>query len=128
LIYLDSSVLLAELLMENRRPPTTLWDEITASSRLLEYEVWNRIHGRGLAPSHADIARDLLSRVALFDLNVDVLSRALHPFPVHLRTLDSLHLATADYLRSEGQKITLASYDRRLIVAAAAVGIEATPL
>jgi len=42
MIYVDSSVLLADLLVEPRPPPQELWDEDLASSRLLAYEVWNR--------------------------------------------------------------------------------------
>lgn len=49
MIYLDSSVALAYLLAEDRRPPELLWDEILSSSRLLEYELWTPIHARGLA-------------------------------------------------------------------------------
>jgi hypothetical protein len=52
-----------------------------------------------------------------------VLARALDPWPVPLRTLDALHLATADYLCRQGEPIELASYDRRLIAAAEALAI-----
>jgi predicted nucleic acid-binding protein len=51
-IYVDSSVLLADLLDESRSPPEALWDEDLASSRLLVYEVWNRINAYGLMISH----------------------------------------------------------------------------
>lgn len=40
MIYLDTSVALAHLLAEDRRPPEALWDETLVSSRLLEYELW----------------------------------------------------------------------------------------
>jgi hypothetical protein len=43
-IYLDTSVALAQLLAEDRLPPERLWQETLVSSRLLEYEIWNRIH------------------------------------------------------------------------------------
>ena len=52
MIYIDSSVLLADLLPESRSPSETLWDADLASSRLLAYEVWNRIHANGLTTSH----------------------------------------------------------------------------
>lgn len=48
MIYLDSSVVLAELLTENRRPSPSIGDEDLVTSRLLEYEVWVRLHDRGL--------------------------------------------------------------------------------
>ncbi len=64
------------------------------SSRLLEYELWTRLHARDLASSHGDLARWLLSRVGRLALNQEVLGRALRPFPGPVRTLDDLHLAS----------------------------------
>jgi len=52
-----------------------------------------------------------------------VLSRALDPFPTPVRTLDALHLASIDFLRSMGQRPLLATYDRRLSQAAAALEV-----
>ena len=118
MIYLDTSVALAQLLAEDRAPPERLWQEFLISSRLIEYEVWTRIHARKLTRSHADEARALLSRLALVELAPPVLARALEPFPKPVRTLDALHLASMEFLRSQGQSVTLASYDDRLIDAA----------
>ena len=73
-------------------------------------------------------ARNILDRVGMVDLSTGVLARALDPFPVQVRTLDSLHLATMVFLRSHGQTITLASYDRRFIDVAVALGFEAADL
>ena len=80
MIYLDSSVALAHLLVEDRVP-------------LLE-----------LAPP--------------------VLVRALEPFPVPVRTLDALHLASMDFLRTHGQTVRLASYDERLLTVARRLDID----
>ena len=52
-----------------------------------------------------------------------MLARALGAFPVPLRTLDALHLASLDYLRGRRQAVELASYDRRMTAAARAMGI-----
>lgn len=68
-------------------------------------------------------ARELIGRVVLIDLSHDALSRALMPFPLPLRTLDALHLATMEYLRHSGATVELASYDNRLLSAAQALGI-----
>jgi predicted nucleic acid-binding protein len=122
-IYIDSSVLLADLFSESRSPPQALWDEELGSSRLLAYEVWNRMNVRGLMISHGARARGLLTRVSLVEMSEAALARALEPFPVAVRTLDALHLAAADYLRRQGEAIELASYDNRLIAAAQAIGI-----
>ena len=123
MIYLDASVVLAQLLTEDRLPPARLWQESLVSSRLLEYEIWTRIHARRLAPSHGDHVRAFIGRVALVELTSPVLVRALEPFPKPIRTLDALHLATIDFLRKQGQTVTLASYDSRLIDAARALRI-----
>ncbi len=113
MIYLDTSVALAHLLAEDRRPKATLWTEPLVSSRLLEYELWNRIHARGLTASHGEAVRALLGRVALLEMLAPVLRRAIEPFPTAVRTLDALHLASVDFLRSQGVPVRLATYDER---------------
>ena len=44
--YVDTSVLLAHLLDEQRRPPVSLWSESLVTSRLTHYEMWVRIHAQ----------------------------------------------------------------------------------
>ena len=122
MIYLDTSVALAQLLGEDRRPPETLWAESLVSSRLLEYELWTRLHRLGAAKSHGEAARDLLARVAIVELAPEVLARALEPFPKPVRTLDALHLASAGFLRASGAKLEIATYDDRLRSVAEAMG------
>jgi predicted nucleic acid-binding protein len=123
-IYLDSSVLLSQLLAEDRQPAQSLWDENLVSSRLLEYEVWSRIHIRGLSRTHAEQARIFIEFIDLIGLSPNVLERALEPFPIPVRTLDALHLATIEYARLQGDAVQLASFDKRMIAAARALGIE----
>jgi len=122
-IYLDTSVALAHLLAEDRSPPESIWRAPLVSSRLLEYEIWNRLHARGLGRSHAHEARALIGRLALIELDPAVLARALEPFPAPVRTLDALHLASIEFLRSRRQTVELLSYDERLIAAARALRI-----
>ena len=123
MIYLDSSVALAQLLAEDRFPPEDLWQQQLISSRLLEYEVWNRIHARRLDRSHGDAVRALISRVALLELVPPVLARASDPFPIPVRTLDALHLSSIEFLRQRQLQLELASYDERLIAGARALHI-----
>ena len=125
MIYLDTSVALAQLLAEDRVPPPELWAEPLVSSRLLQYELWTRVHARGLGRSHADDVRHFLGRIALLELTAPVLARALEPFPVPVRTLETLHLASADFLRQQGQEIRLATYDSRMVEVARRLGIAA---
>jgi hypothetical protein len=122
-IYVDTSVVLAELLAEDRRPGDDFWQQALVSSRLLEYEVWTRVHARKLAGSHGEAARALVGRVALLELVAPVLARALEPFPTPVSTLDALHLASTEFLRERQRAIRLATYDSRQATAAAAIGI-----
>ncbi|MGB8933204.1 MAG: PIN domain-containing protein [Anaeromyxobacteraceae bacterium] len=123
MIYLDTSVALAELFAEDRRPPRQLWEGALLSSRLLEYELWTRLHARGATRTHGEAARELLSRVAMVELAPPVLARALEPFPVSLRTLDALHLSTALFLAGRQQEIAIAAYDERMRTGALALGL-----
>lgn len=122
MIYLDSSVAIAELLAEDRRPPEGLWDDDLISSRLFEYEVWVRLHARGLGEINAEPARQLVRRVSLLELSPVVLVRALEPFPRSLRTLDALHIASMAHLRDNGERVALASYDHRMTTVAETMG------
>ena len=128
MIYLDSSVVLAQIFSEDRTPPPEIWAEKLISSRLLEYELWNRVHARKLGRSHGAHIAGLSRDIELIDLGTNVLARAIEPFPLPVRTLDALHLATIEYLRSEAIAVELASYDARLKAGAAALGIPLYPL
>lgn len=123
MIYVDTSVVLAHLLGEDRSPPTSMWSESLISSRLLEYEAWTRIYAMNLSGTHAEPLRLLLGRIALVELTRPVLTRALEPFPVPVRTLDALHLASIDFLRRQNQDVALATYDQRMLKAAERIGI-----
>jgi predicted nucleic acid-binding protein len=121
--YVDSSVALAYLLAEPTAPAVTFWDSELVSSRLLAYEVWNRLSARQVTERRHGEVRTLLAGIELIELSEPVLARALEPWPTPVRTLDALHLATADYLRRLGDLVELASYDNRMIAAAEAMGI-----
>lgn len=123
MIYLDTSVALAELFAEDHRPPRSLWNEPLVASRLLAYELWTRVHARGLAKDHGDRVRRLLGQVSMVELAPPVLERALDPFPAPVRTLDALHLATIEFLRRSHQSVRLATLDARLAAAARALHI-----
>ena len=91
MIYRDTSVALAHLFVEDRRPPPAFWNERLIASQLLQYEVWCRISSLDRTVSHGDASRQLLARVGL---------------------------ATIEFLRGQGRKIELASYDERLLAVA----------
>jgi hypothetical protein len=66
--------------------------------------------------------------LAQIELSPPVLARALEPFPIPVRTLDWLHLASLEFLRSRGQTVELASYDERMLAAARSLGVPLVPL
>jgi predicted nucleic acid-binding protein len=122
-IYIDTSVVLAELLVEDRKATPSIWEQPLVSSRLLQYETWTRLHARRLAKSHGDAARELLGHLSFLELAPTVLARAIEPFPVALRTLDALHLASLVYLRERYAGVRLATFDERMMHAAKKMGI-----
>jgi predicted nucleic acid-binding protein len=127
-IYIDSSVVLSRVFAEAISPQETFWENPLTSSRLLMYEVWTRVYARQPRLSRRDDIETLLDRIEFLAFADHILERALYPFPTSLRTLDALHLATMHFLRGLGQAVTLASYDKRLLDAAFAMGIAAEPL
>ena len=122
MIYLDSSVALAHLLAETMHAGNHF-----GSSRRSRAASWNMKCGiecrRGLGRSHGEAVRALTARVALIEMTPPVLARALEPFAVAARTLDALHLASMEFIRSRLQAIALARLGARLLAGARAQGI-----
>ncbi len=123
MIYIDTSVLLAQLFAEDRFPPEDFWRQTLVSSRLIEYEAWTRIHARRFSKSHGEQARVLLARLAMLELIPTVLARVLEPFPAAVRTLDALHLASADFLRKRDPTLAIATYDQQMAAVARAMNL-----
>lgn len=128
MVYVDTSVVLAHLGAEDAAPPATLWREPLVSSRLLAYETMVALHRRGLGPTHGDIAREVLGRIALLEVAEPIAERVFLPFPAIVRTLDALHLAAMSFLIEQDLPVRLATYDRRMAAAAQALGIPLYPL
>ena len=129
--YVDSSVVLRVILSA----PDSLaeWNEIEqyAASALLRVECYraiDRIRLMGQASEVEAAARqrsleDLLRHVNLIDVAPRVLQSASGSFPVPLKTLDAIHLATAmSWREAEGQPLVFATHDRKLGIAARASG------
>jgi hypothetical protein len=82
----------------------------------------------GVRESHADGARKLLEGVNILEMDLPVLARAHEPFPKPIRALDAIHLSSADFLRGQGQEVTIATYDGRMSATARDMGFEVYPL
>lgn len=128
MVYVDSSAALAHIGAEDVHPPPELWRQNLVSSRLIEYEIWTRLHARELARSHGETARALLRRISTLELVEPVLTRVGEGVPGGVRTLDALHLSSMSFLREQGVDVRLATYDRRMRAAAQEMGFGLFPL
>jgi hypothetical protein len=123
-IYLDTSVALAQLLAEDRQPPAHPWQELLVSSRLLQYELWTRIHSRRLAGTHADAVRALLGQIAFLEMVPEVLARAREPFPHGCPHPGYPAPRISPLSPVAGQSVSLATDDRRMSAAARQLGFD----
>lgn len=120
--YLDSSALVK---LFNREPESAALRKHLRpvrrriSSAVARVEVLRT--ARIIGSEATDIARDVLRRTELVSIDNDLLQRASFLDPPALRTLDSLHLATAVSLGDELKE--LVAYDGRMKEGAEALGL-----
>ncbi|HEV3168695.1 MAG TPA: type II toxin-antitoxin system VapC family toxin [Actinocrinis sp.] len=123
MIYLDTSAVLKLVAPEAETAALELWiAERSAmprvSSRLLRIELLRTVTRH--APDRIDRARLLLSGIALIGMDEVASSAEVIGDPL-LRSLDAIHLATADSLRSAISAFV--TYDKRLAGAATALSL-----
>lgn len=128
--YVDSSVLLRVVLGE--RGGLREWGriDVPVSSEIIRVECLRTLDRARLKLGLDDeeVARrrgQLLEHLDAFDtvpLQASVLARAADPFPTSLRTLDALHLATAELVRGRYAELRFVTHDRELGTAALAMG------
>ncbi|HMO47678.1 MAG TPA: hypothetical protein PKB14_16825 [Rubrivivax sp.] len=80
MIQLDTPAVLARIFAGDRSPPGAFWPQTFVASRLLEYEVFHRVHARAAASPHGAAARQLVDRANLIEMSAEVLGRAWLPF------------------------------------------------
>lgn len=121
-IYLDSSALVKLAVHEPESPALRRYlrrRQPLISSALARTEV-----SRALLPLGPEAVRrgqDVLARVDLARVNDRVLSAAGRLLPADVRSLDAIHLATAQEL---GDDLTgIVTYDDRMAAAARALGL-----
>jgi uncharacterized protein len=127
-IYLDSSAVVKLIRQEKGSSELVAWlnghrDESLVCSALVEVEVPRAL--RRSAPQALVGLPTVLTR--LYKIEIDATIRATAaacPDPL-LRTLDAIHLATAQLLAAdtEGALIAFVAYDKRLLAAASAIGV-----
>ena len=129
--YVDASVLLRIVLGE--KEPLATWDELVpVSSELVRVECLRTIERYRVAQAFGDEVVAQRRKAVLRSLDTfrlvqptrTVLERAADPFPVHVTTLDAIHLATALEVRSEIDDLDFATHDSKLAEAATALGFD----
>jgi uncharacterized protein len=127
LIYLDSNALVKMIRQEDESTPLINWlnghpDDELVSSALVEVEV-----PRALCRSEPAILGSVaatLGRVSRIDMDAAVRATAGAYLDPNLRSLDAIHLATAEHMINSGKRLTaFVSYDKRLASAATEVGL-----
>jgi predicted nucleic acid-binding protein len=126
-IYLDTSAIVKLIRPELESNHLTEWlnarhAEHVVTSKLAEVEVPRAL--RREEPTRLAAVPSVLAHLDRLDIDDAVRATAgAYPFP-HLRSLDAIHLATADQLVASGKTISaFVTYDRRLAGTAAELGL-----
>jgi predicted nucleic acid-binding protein len=130
--YIDSSVLLRVIL--GAADALEEWPRITQmfSSDLLQIEcmrtlerlrVVDRVDPQLIA-FQRDVVMAVVSRARLSELSPLLVRRAGHPLPVPLKTLDAIHLVTANWWRERVTDLAFATHDLQLARAAREAGFQ----
>lgn len=126
MIYLDSCALLKLLLPEPETPDLRAFlaaraAEGHATSALAQTEIARTLVRVDADPEVADAAEEMLDRTLRIRITDPVL-RTAGLFPIrHLRSLDAIHLASAEHL--EHALTAFITYDKRLAAAARERGL-----
>lgn len=129
-IYLDTSGAMKLVRPETHSDDMSGWlserqRSLVVSSELIEVELIRAT--RRSAPDRVDRAAEVLDGIGMVALAQTVKSRASsYPEP-DLRSLDAIHLATAEHVVAitEGQLDAFVAYDDRLLMAARDAGLPA---
>jgi predicted nucleic acid-binding protein len=130
--YLDASVILRRVLGQ---PEQIEWRALdaTASSSLTRVECLRTVDRlrmqRAVSDSNQMDLREALFAIfdtcSMLEVGSPVIERAAMPYPVVLKTLDAVHLASALILQeSSGESVRFATHDRALARASRAMGFE----
>lgn len=128
MIYLDSSAVVKLLRAEDWSGDLVVWlgergDERLASSALVEVEVPRALSRHGATLTGV---AGMMARLDRLDIDAAVrTTAAAYDLPT-LRSLDAIHLATAQILHESAGPLTgFVAYDDRLLAAAESVGLPA---
>lgn len=129
--YLDSSVVLRRVLLGEIVIEQAFACPRCVTSELLEIEcrrviqrcrLTGELTDAGLADAFERL-ESILAAVDLLDLSRDIKRRAMGAFPVVVRTLDALHLATALIVAQTDDRVAVFSHDDGMNRCARAIGL-----
>lgn len=136
--YLDSSVVLKHILNGDMAISAAFGHDSVISSELLEIECRRVLHRCRLQGELDDgglytaITRleAVLAGITLFVIDDEVKKLAMEPFPMAIKTLDALHLATVLVWkrRNSGEPLVLYSTDAAMNRTAYALGVSSALL
>lgn len=130
MIYLDTSAAMKLVRPEAHSAELSHWfgERLTVpviSSVLIEVELMRATRRR--APERMARASDVLRGIGVMTLSPPVVARAASYDDRELRSLDAVHLATAEHVASATRQAldAFVAYDERLLVAARGAGLPA---
>ena len=126
MIYLDSSAIVKLIKVEAESPALRDWlneqDEAPVTSVLAEVEVPRALRRSG--PAHLAAMPSVLARISRIDMDSHVRATAAAYATDSLRSLDAIHLATAEMLVAAERRVSaFVTYDKRQAAVVEAVGI-----
>lgn len=126
MIYLDSAAIVKLVRREEHSEALTAWlnaqgDQPLVASSLVEVEVTRAI--RRAAPQALRGVPAAIGRLYRLEIDSTVRATAAAFEQPLLRSLDAIHLATAQVLAHEAGSLTFVTYDKRLLACAAEIGL-----
>lgn len=127
MIYLDSAAIVKLIRQEPESESLGAWlaerlQMSRVSSVLAEVEVERAIARH--SPASRSYIAPIMDTIARFDIDHPVRSMAVAIVDPLLRSLDAIHLASAQILRAEFRETPIfVTYDKRLLAAAGAAGL-----
>ena len=131
--YVDASAVLRILFSESGSKVPLAGNDRVVSSQLVEIEAFRAVDRERLlgnlddaetASKRKELA-DLLAILDLAAIDAEVVGRAKSPFAVNVRSLDAIHVATAEILAAEakGEPLEFWTHDDRQATAALSRGL-----
>jgi predicted nucleic acid-binding protein len=126
-IYLDSCAIVKLIRPEDESVPLSDWlndqgDAVVVTTELAEVEVARAL--RRNSPARLAAMPNVLAQINRIEMDASVRATAAAYVDPLLRSLDAIHLATADTLVASGKPVSaFVTYDRRLASAAVELGL-----